>query len=224
MELIDTKSLSSTIDRVNEALFFKHTLSKSQKTEVAKWIAGRQGMAGSYADMFAPTEKDFMTGAKLFTGESIKSRAGTAHILGEEACRVLILLDIPISTVQMAIEKANRGMIKRLDEQNQIGMYCCGNCSVSYWRHLAVGGLKEGERRLAAGMKSLKSHRDGKGRWRIFPYYYTLLSLSEIEIPSAIQEMRYSAKTCEKALKHLSGNNKFHQRRRVILEKILGKC
>jgi len=47
------------------------------------------------------------------------------------------------------------------------------------------------------GLKALKKRRDGKGRWRNFPFYYTLLSLTEIDIPQPVDEMKYAAKACE---------------------------
>ena len=224
MGLINTKSLGLTIDKINEAFFFKQNLTKSEKKETALWIANRQGLPGSYADMFAPTEKDFKDGFRFFTGEDIKTRAGTSHILGEETCRAIILLDVPLASIQKSMEKAKDGMLVRLKENNQLGMYCCGKCSVSYWRHLAVGGLDNNEERLIAGMKSLKLHRDGNGRWKRFPFYYTLLALTEIDLPSAIEEMKYTAKTCERALKGYGGNSKYDKRRRIILETILAKC
>ena len=31
-------------------------------------------------------------------------------------------------------------------------------------------------------MKMLKAHCDGKARWGRFPFYYTLLALSEIDL------------------------------------------
>jgi hypothetical protein len=32
--------------------------------------------------------------------------------------------------------------------------------------------------------------RDGKGGWRTFPFWYTMLALSEIELPGAGAEIR----------------------------------
>ena len=84
MSVVDTNSLAATLDTVNEALFFGRALSQSDKKKAVVWIAGRQGLRGSYAGMFAPTESD-IRGVKLFTGESTNSMASTAHILGEKA-------------------------------------------------------------------------------------------------------------------------------------------
>jgi hypothetical protein len=103
-------------------------------------------------------------------------------------------------------------------------MYCCGGCSVALWRHLAVGGLEDAERRLAAGMRALKSHRKGDGRWQRFPFYYTLLALSEIDLPAAVREMRYAAPSCERVLKRSAKGDRFDRRRRLLAERVLAKC
>lgn len=42
---------------------------------------------------------------------------------------------------------------------------------------------------LAAGMRHLRDFRDRKGRWRGFPFWYTVLSLSEMGVAAAADEM-----------------------------------
>ena len=225
MTLVHPNSLAATLDAVNDAFFDGRSLSPSERREAATWIAGRQGRPGSYADMFAPTDRDFREGATLFTGEMIRTRAGMAHVLGEEACRALILLDVAGGGVEKALDRATLGMARRLKPRDLLrGTYCCGKCTCALWRHLAVGGLENAECRLAAGMKALKFRRDGRGRWRVFPFYYTLLALSEIDLPSSIKEMRYAAPACEKYLKRSPRDDTFDRRRRVLAERILAKC
>ncbi|MBN2180823.1 MAG: hypothetical protein JW715_02825 [Sedimentisphaerales bacterium] len=226
MKLINQNSLASTLDAVNEALFYKQPLSKSEKVRVAKWIASRQGLPGSYADMFAPTKKDYRDGLTLFTGEKISTRAGLSHVLGQESCRALLLLKVTSADVKSALESASAGFIERMKQYIMAdqGMYCCASCSCALWRHLASGGLESGEKILTAGMKTLASLRDGKGRWKRFPFYYTLLALSEIELPSARKEMQYAARACERLLKRQAKTDKIGKRRRILAEKILEKC
>lgn len=222
MEMINTESLAQILDNLNELLFCGDSLSEIEKLKVAQWIASRQGKPGSYSKMFAPTDKDFKKGIKLFTGEKVNSGAAIGHILGEEACRVLILLDLKDEGIQDALKKATLGMMKRIDLSKRApGMYCCGTCSVSLWRHLAVGGLNNPKKRLVKGMEALKLHRDGKGRWRSFPFYYTLLALSEIDSPSAISEMKYAVPVLTRIMKRKVGDNKISERRRILVGRIL---
>ena len=226
MQIVNTQSLAATVDAVNEAFFLGRLPSKPQRRQAAKWIAGRQGKPGSYADMFAPTRRDRAQGIRLFTGERVVTGAATGHILGEEACRALILLDADAKDVGTALEAATAGMLARLRKERRLGMYCCGRCSASLWRHLAVGGLEQvgAERFLAAGVKKLKAFRDGKGRWRVFPFHYTLLALREIDLPAAVKEMRYAAPSLHRVLKRAPAADKYDRRRRVLAERILATC
>ncbi|MBC8386166.1 MAG: hypothetical protein H8E57_11690, partial [Candidatus Cloacimonetes bacterium] len=100
----------------------------------------------------------------------------------------------------------------------------CGKCSVSLWRHLLVGKYIDAERRLEAGIEVLKDHRDGKGRWRRFPFYYTLLALSEMDFAGAIEEMRYVAPILSKLLRRKNKIEFYHERKVLLAEKILTKC
>lgn len=233
MEWVDPTSLAATVDAVNDALFVGRKVSKAGRTEAARWIAGRQGLPGSYAGMFAPTKRDRAEGVRLFTGESIRSYGGGGHVLGEEACRALILLDVPLASVRDALARATEGMTRRLRKAEQrerncgrpwLGQYCCGTCSVALWRHLAAGGLEDSERHLAAGMKALKTARLGDGRWRRFPFYYSLLVLGEADAPGAIAEMRYAAPGLERLLSRRPTGDAFDARRRALAERVLSRC
>ena len=116
MKLLDARSLASTIDAVNEALFFGRRIPRNEAHRVAVWLADRQGLRESYAGMFAPTSQDFAAGIRLFTGERISSGAATGHILGEEACRALALLDVDVEKARVALRRATRSMDDRLRE------------------------------------------------------------------------------------------------------------
>jgi hypothetical protein len=224
-----TRSLGGTLDSLNEAWFFNRPLPRAQGVAAARRISDRQGLDGSYAGTFAPLSADFLDGIRVFTGERVRSRAAVAHILGEEACRALILLDAPLGRVRTALSRASDGLLQRLHAgenhpSSRSGMYCCGICSVSLWRHLAAGGLHGSQWRLEAGLKTLKAHRLGDGRWRRFPYWYTLLVLNEIDLPPARGELRYAAPVCERFLKRPNQSSTYAVRHRVLAERTLEKC
>lgn len=225
MKVIDQNSLSKTLDNINVSTFMGRPLMMSQKMEAAKWIAARQGLENSYANMYAPTKKDYREGIQVFTGEKIRSVAATGHILGEEACRALILLNVDNSIVQESLEQATEGMLKALNSiSKSSGTYCCGTCTCALWRHLTAGGLDNSERRLKKGMNVLKQHRNDDGKWKRFPFYYTLLALVEIDLPSAVKEMQYTTPVCERYLKRKPLKDKYNERRRVLVERVLERC
>jgi len=114
MKLLDERSLAGTIDAVSDALFFGRRIPRNEAGRVAVWLAGRQGLPESYAGMFAPMSGDYAKGIRLFTGERISSGAATAHILGEEACRTLLLLDTDVAGAKVALVRATQSMDDRL--------------------------------------------------------------------------------------------------------------
>ncbi|MBM4038298.1 MAG: hypothetical protein FJ290_07280 [Planctomycetes bacterium] len=243
MSLVRPDSLAATLDAVNEAIFFGRPLSKADRREAAAWIAARQGLPGSYHGMFAPTESDRRGGMRLFTGERVATRAATAHILGEEACRALILLGgtgiLPVAhrleacaTQGAALARATEGMLARLraaEERERhmgrpwLGQYCCGRCTAALWRHLAAGGLERAEHHLAAGVEALRLSRDGEGRWRRYPFHYTVLALSEMDISLAIDELRYAAPILQRLARRAPEGDAFATRRHTLAQGVLGK-
>jgi len=232
---VDYNSLAATIDAVNEAFFYGRALSKTQRVQAAKWIASQQDKPGAYPNLFAPVENELEKGMRLFTGEKLPPDRGL-HVLGEEACRALILLDVSDVDVQNALSRARLEIISKLDEKwkdtgrtptpwRLPGIYCCGKCSVALWRHLVVRDRQETEGWLEKAMKALKAYRGGDGRWPGFPLDYTLLVLSEMDRPSARAERRYAASVCEQYLsKRTPRNNTYSQRRRLLAQRILEQC
>ncbi len=224
----EIESLARLVDEVNQSFFYGETLNDFRHRELAVVISSTVGKPGSYAGMFAPSDADLELGVKTFTGEWLRSRAGIRHVLGEEACRSLILLNTPDADTRTALAQATHGMIQRLNQSeadgHALGMYCCGTCSVAYWRHLAVGGLDRNEERLAAAIEALRTCRTGDGRWKRFPFYYALLALGEMNPDLALDEMRYAAPVLERLTKHTPLNGQYSERRRMLLERILARC
>jgi hypothetical protein len=179
--------------------------------------------------MFAPTVLDFRRGIRVFTGEPVRSGAATAHILGEECCRLLLKLKVKDRLVSAALARAEAEMLERLSSWDRLhaertGFHCCGICTASFWRHLAAGGLDSPGPRLRNGMRVLASLRTGSGRWKRFPFFYTLLALTEIDIPTARSELRWAAPAVERSLKALRGTGRYAQRRRAVLKRALERA
>ncbi len=219
-------SLARTVDSVNEAYFFGLPVTPAMRDEIALWIAKRQGGEGSYANMFAPTSSDSTNGIRLFTGEALGPSASLRHVSGEEACRALILLKSSSKEVVHALKLATEGMRGALERarQEKRKKFCCGTCDPALWRHITAGGLKGEEEWLENGMKVLKGFRDGKGRWQRFPYFWTMLALSEMDFPAAKQEMRYAAAVGERYLSRKKPSDPISRRRVMVIERVLAKC
>lgn len=201
--LIDRASLSRTVDAINAAHFDGRPLAAVEGPRAARWIVGRQGLPGAYGGTFAGFPSERSKGIVLFTGERITS-ASARHILGEEASRVLRQLRVRDPTVTRALAAADRGLMRCLERAAQDprnrnpGLYCCGKCSVGLWRNLLAGGLDRHEERLRRGARHLRSMRDAEHGWRRFPFWYTVLALSEMDNAEARTELKYAAPALER--------------------------
>jgi hypothetical protein len=219
--LIYTTSLSRTVDAINAAQFDGRLLAATERSQVARWIAARQGLPGSYGGTFAGFPSERSKGIVLFTGERITS-ASARHILGEETARALRLLRVRDRRVTRALVAADDGLMQCLaraaedPRKRNPGLFCCGKCSVGLWRNLLAGGLDRREERLRRGALHLRSVRDGEHGWRRFPFWYTVLALSEMEGREAITELTYAAPALERHANR-AVSSEIHARRRQQL-------
>ena len=226
--LINRTSLSQTVDAVSAAQFEGRALTASERTQVARWIAARQGLAGSYGGTFAGFPAERSKGIVLFTGERIAS-ASARHILGEEASRALRQLAVRDRSVTRALEAADDGLMRCLaraaeDARNRNpGLYCCGKCSVGLWRNLLSGGLDRCEERLRCGALHLRSLRDDEHGWRKFPFWYTVLALSEMDLAEARAELKHAAPALERTATRPVGSAVFARRRHELASRTLNR-
>jgi hypothetical protein len=224
---VNKTSLSQTVDSVAEAAFERRTLPRPERTRIARWIAGRQGLPGAYGDTFAGFPGERLHGILVFTGERI-TFASARHILGEEASRTLRLLRVRDPMVQAALERADAGLMAclaraALDPRNtNPGKFCCGKCSVGLWRNLLAGGLDRQEERLRKGVGGfLRAHRTGPGKWRAFPFWYTVLALAEMDLPEARRELEYVAPVLERTAKRTPPAGVHGKRRHELARRAL---
>jgi hypothetical protein len=100
--LIHPVSVSQTVDAIQSAVFEKREIPARERAQAGKWLAARQGLPGAYADTFAGFDAERAEGIVVFTGERVTS-ASARHILGEETCRALRLLELRDRAVKDAL-------------------------------------------------------------------------------------------------------------------------
>jgi hypothetical protein len=224
--LINRMSLSQTVDAIHAARFEGRPTAPAERAQAARWIAGRQGLPGSYGGTFAGFPSERSSGIVLFTGERITS-ASARHILGEEAARALRQLRVRDSGVSRALEGADEGLTRCLARAaegprgSNPGLFCCGKCSVGLWRNLLAGGLDRREERLRAGAAHLQSVRDGDHGWLKFPFWYTVLALSEMDSAAAKAELKYAAPALERAASRAMPSAIYARRRHELAVRTL---
>lgn len=230
--MIHEASLSRTIDAVNALAFEGREAPAAERKRVARFIAARQGLPRAYGDTFAGFPAELKSGIVVFTGERITS-ASARHILGEEGCRALRLLGAPArdASVRAALERADAGLSAclaraALDPRHENpGKYCCAKCSVGLWRNLVTGGLDRQEERLRKGVGGmLRAHRAGEGKWRAFPFWYTVLALVEIDLPQAQRELAYAAPVLERTAARAAPTSLHGKRRHELARRALAVC
>ncbi len=215
-------SLSRTLDAVAELAFENQTLSSAERELVARWIAARQGLPQAKSGTFAGFPSELREGVVVFTGERF-THASARHILGEEACRVLRWLDVREPEVQAALERADRGLIAAVARAehdprygNNPGAYCCTKCTVGMWRNLISGGLDRHEERLSKGVGQFLRSSRGERRWRSFPFWYTVLALTEMDVPEARDELEFVAPVLERTARRAAPADTHGKRRHEV--------
>jgi hypothetical protein len=223
MILLNENSLIETVGNIFDATNGSTEMLKKDRAQAAAWIAGRVSDKSGYFDLPAPTASDLSGKAKSLMGEPIVTKVAIKHIYGEEALRALISLGIDDKKVTAAIAKARNSISERIaDNWKATGMYCCGHCSISYFRSVLGDVFDRKEHRLEKAVAALKAHRLGDGRWSRFPFYYSLLALSEMDFRQATDELRYAAPSLERAAK-IFRDDTFGKRKKLLAEKIFSK-
>ena len=196
------------------------TITPEEGLEAARWIVSRQWDKGSYRGMPAPTPEDFEQGIRVFTGEKLLS-ASARHIMGQEAARAAWLLGRTDPAVRSAYDQATGWMHETSDFQ-QKGTFCCGRCTLAFWRHTWVGDFDNKEANIVKGLHLMNGMRIGDGKWRSLPFFYAVYTLSEIELEPARAELRYAIPVMERYIRHPRQDD-YSKRRVTIFTTVLEK-
>jgi len=217
-KILVPESLQETLWRLEEMRQGFRTKSVAHVQEALEWVLARQGFQRSYFNLFMPTNQDLSQGVRLLTGERMLSDAGTRHVLGEEALRTVIVWKLGSSS---AVTQALKGFNDLLEAGAKSGGWCCYTCTTAFLRTLAVTKPDKWDRILEKGLNRIRRARTADGRWHGFPFYYTLLTLSEMDTPSAQAELRHASKIAEGLLKRYRGDDRISRFRRLGLEAAL---
>jgi len=224
--LVQANSLAATLDAIDQVLFYDRTLPEADVEAATRWLTGRQVRSGKWAGMFAPTDLDYGHGVTLFTKEKLRTRLAARNILTAEAARALTLFNRAGPGVQDAgqyVDRANRWLSRQCFARDcMVGE--CAHSGIGLMRYVAVRDRDRSQEWLECHLEMLSGRRDGKGRWKGFPFYYTLLTLSAIDLPSARQELCYSVPACERMLKRLLGDDPVVRRRQDVIHRVLSRC
>jgi hypothetical protein len=216
---VDPKSLSRTIDLANDALEAGLEIPQAERDAVVAWLLDRQSRTGRDIGAFEPLPEDLSGGAHLYTGERLRTNLAARNVLTAEAARLLLLFGGDDLEVRAAVDRA----ASRLD----VSCFVRGDCAVGECAHSSVahlrllGALQPNSPAVVRRIGVIREHRDERGRWRSFPFYYTVFTLSEVGAGAAKAELRYALPACERALSRSAKTPVYDARRRAILNRIL---
>jgi hypothetical protein len=226
MGLLQPGSVVATLRSLEEARLKGAPAGRRDIREALDWIARRYGIEGGERGLFAPTEADRGDPTPLFTGEPWWGGSHTGYVVGFESARALVLWertdDWPVAEAFAGIRDKWRTGAPR------IGYYCCPGCTVARWRSLCAGQPTGWQDVIVAGLRRLADtplRDDGTwgGRSRGYPFYYTLLALSELPFEDVEAERRRVQPAAEAHLQNMGGDNPGARFRRRALEWAVGE-
>ena len=222
MIIVRPTSLTATLDSTAEAFFYQKPIPATLRKDIAAMLISRQIQSGSNSGFFIPFTAESGTESRLFSGEQLHTEFARRHSQLIEAARVLKLLALDIDAVAQSIHIADQRMNTMCYSK-----FCskgeCKSLTIAYMRYLALSNEKDSENRINPFLTELVRHRDGKGKWSGFPFYYTLLMLSEVDDPLAAQELQYAAPLCEKQDGQNMSADPISRRRQAILTQALSR-
>jgi hypothetical protein len=219
MKILNKQSLIATVDAFNEAVLFGRCW-QLETEALVQWLGSRLGEARAYAESLAMTSSDWQREFRLFTGERVTTRAARSHIIAEEALRMLTMIRTSTGADCAARRVAEERLGARIisDPTSTVtkdGIYCCGKCSIALWRALSAGAYRGQPTILSNAAKTLASSRTGAGEWKRFPFYYTVLFLSEADPEVFGEEIAYCSDRLVRARKLLHGKRDPVSERRI---------
>jgi hypothetical protein len=156
----------------------------------------------------------------LITGEKLATKLAVKNIKAVQKARLLSLLKDP----------SPADLQKLLSLEDWIAKQCfvkfcavgeCRHSSIAYLRYLGAFDDESTKLKIDSFVQTLSEHRDGKGRWKGFPFYYTLLVLSELDTDMARKESEYAVPACERAMNRLKEDDTFYMVKYATLGNVL---
>ena len=220
--MIDETSLSGTIDAVSARLACGESLSTTEREDLVAWLLDRQIRSGRGSGMLAPFPGEFEAGVRLFTGERLRTRIAIRNVLTLESTRILSALAGEAPEVRSALARTSAAMRQACFAVSHCVIGECAHSSIAYMRDAAAE--RSGCRRkwIEDHLHVIREHRDGTGRWKRFPFYYTLLALLEVGTPSANAELEYARPACRRVFERASNGGHAARRKDVLREALEG--
>ena len=221
MNLIDERSLYRTVINAANRLFEGGSFTSVEQSHLADWILTHQNRHQGF--IFYPTPEDQQDGLRLFSGEKPKTRLLANNALELETLRLLALIQPESPGVREVCQEANERLLPLCFAQ-MCTQGECAHASIAFLRYLTAYEPQQALEKVEHAKEVLKQDRDGKGGWRVFPTWFTLLWLGELPLDLVHDELSYAHDFCIQLFrKRWVATEQFAMVRKKILQKVLVK-
>jgi hypothetical protein len=196
-------SLYQTVTDAAAHLFLGGTFVPAERDELAAWILAHQNRQRGFS--FYPMVAERERGIRLLSGERLQTTLAADNAVEMETLRLLALIQPHAPQVQRLFQAAERRLSGVC-----YGRVCskgeCAHASLSVLRYHTARGAERSAGMIRRGLEALRGDRTGTGKWRSFPFYYTLLWLAEL--PDGLDEgarveLSYARGRCERLLSRM---------------------
>ena len=187
--------------------------------QVVDFITGQQIRYGRDAGVFVESRNVSHSKSRVYTGEKLQTHLAAKNILTIESARAIVISN----SISQAAHTSIALVDNWLDRQCFSDFCATGECkhsSVAFMRYLNASGRSERVERM---LTQLTKYRDGKGGWKGFPYFFTLLALSEINSSLADDELNYTLEFVEMRFRRSRTEEPYNSRRQEILYRVLNR-
>jgi len=188
---------------------------RDDREALVHWILLRQNRQKGF--IFYPSPQDWQAGIYLFSGERPRTKFLAENAVELETLRLLARLDPGNTEVQRVFRQANQRLFP-LCFANSCTQGECAQASLAFLRYITAFDADFYLSRIKKGLERLKEARAGDGQWKGFPFYFTLLWLTEIPAELALAEMAYASTRPPRLVTgSLKPGDAFSQVRKAIL-------
>jgi hypothetical protein len=212
-------SLSELVEYLNQLEWQREFLLSHQRQKIVNFLMQFYEGENEYLG-FTLSAGDFTNGARLFTGERLRTQLGLNYVLSLEICRQLQLMDgFQVETTAL-IKAVNQKLLSTcfVRENCMAGEYA--HSLLAFWRYLITANWLDGKERIQQYVRLLRSQRDGTGRWNHFPFYYALMVLFESDTPLADAELAYALPACQRSRTYIALPEPYAKRRKALVEQV----
>ena len=223
MSLVDSRGLGRTLDGIERRLEQGAEPSSSEEAlEVVGWLLARQRRRGRDAGIFEPLPADFGE-TRLATGERLKTRLAVRNVLSHRAVRALKGFADGDRRIEDAVEHALEVFRDDCYAKDHCAIGECAHSAISYMRLVACLDVPSSEAWIEAQMAILREQRLKPGRWKGFPFHYTLLALLELPEEMANDELRHAVPACLRVRSRVDPPQFAGARRSDVVERVLAR-